>query len=153
MAIEGLPTIWLHHHTDEAKLLRDGDDGTRISCVYESVANGLKTADARLPCMTRDNWQEFEEGGNILVRFIGPGTPTEIIQTGFRAELEELVPGMTLGDLTDEQVREMGYKTLDDLVKAKELRYPIVRKIWKPESLTVAKVRFRVLDEVKNLNF
>ena len=151
MAIEGLPTLWLHHHTEEPHLLRDGDDGTYIKCVYESVANGVKTADARIPCMTMDDLGQYKEGNDVLIRFLGSHSPKDVLRTGFRARMREITQGILLGELTDEQVQAMGYKSLPDLVKAKELRYPIVRKLWEPGSLHIANVQFDVLEEVKNL--
>jgi hypothetical protein len=148
---EGLPTLWLHHHTDEPHLLRDGEDGTRISCIYESVAHGLKTADARIPSMTMDDMGKYKEGNDVLLRFAGSLSPKDILQTGFRARMKKITKGIALGDLTEEQVQAMGYKSLSDLVKAKEIRYPIIRKLWEPESLTIAHVQFEVLEELKNL--
>lgn len=152
MSVEGLPTLWLPHHTREPHLLRDGDDGTEIRCIYQSVAHGIKTADARVQCMTMDDPSQYTVGGDFLLRFNGERTPESILTRGFRARMSEVIPGIQLGELTDEQVRAMGYKTLEDLIRAKQLRYPLIRKMWEPESLTVAHMQFEVLEELENLN-
>ncbi len=148
---ESLPILWLHHHTGEPHLLRDGDDGTRISCIYESVASGLKQGDVRIPCMTMDDFGLYQEGADVVLRFRGDQTPADVLATGFRAKLHRVAKSIRLGDLTDDDARVMGYKSVQDLLAAKELRYPIVKRLWEPEELTVAEVRFEVLQKLDGL--
>lgn len=145
------PILWLHHHTQEPDLLLNGEDGTRINCIYESIVHGRKQGDVRIPCMTMDDSSLYEPDKEVVLRFLGKDTPTEILQTGFRARLHRVAKDIMFGDLTDADAQAMGYTSAKALLQAKERRYPIVKKLWEPETLTVTEVRFEVLERLEGL--
>lgn len=106
---ENLPTLWLLYETREPHLLRNTDDGTPITCIYQSIEHGVKRGTIRIPSQSMDDLGKFEEGSDFCIRFGGPRTPADIARTGYRARLKKLEKNLLFGDLTDEDAQHMGY--------------------------------------------
>lgn len=148
---ENLPTLWLLYETREPHLLRNTVDGTPITCIYQSIEHGVKRGTIRIPSQSMDDLGKFEEGSDFCIRFGGPRTPADIARTGYRARLKKLEKNLLFGDLTDEDAQHMGYVSADALFKAKALRYPIIKKIWKPETLHITRVQFGIVEKLQEL--